>query len=105
MSNTNLQSLAKDIDGHPLGVHNHSPLDFQKLEGDPGNGGCHLQDYTNAEDKLRDEKNCGIGKVGCEINFNRESFTYQEPRVPEETDAELAALEKRILDMLEEVAE
>jgi type I restriction enzyme M protein len=30
---------------HPLGFHNHSQLDFQKLKGDPDNIGRHLADY------------------------------------------------------------
>ncbi len=34
-------------DGKPLGFHNHSQLDFQKLKGDPDNIGRHLADYIN----------------------------------------------------------
>lgn len=33
-----LNNRALDDDGKPLGFHNHSPLDFQKLKGDPDNG-------------------------------------------------------------------
>ncbi|MGG6430463.1 type I restriction-modification system subunit M [Acetobacter ghanensis] len=40
-----LNNLAKDEDGTPLGFHNHSQLDFQKLKGDPNNIGRHLADY------------------------------------------------------------
>lgn len=40
-----LNSQAKDEDGTPLGFHNHSQLDFQKLKGDPDNIGRHLADY------------------------------------------------------------
>lgn len=40
-----LNNLAKDEDGAPLGFHNHSQLDFQKLKGDPDNVGRHLEDY------------------------------------------------------------
>ncbi|BCU05984.1 type I restriction-modification system subunit M [Allochromatium tepidum] len=40
-----LNNLAKDEDGNPLGFHNHSPLDFQKLKGDPDHIGRHLADY------------------------------------------------------------
>jgi type I restriction enzyme M protein len=40
-----LNNLAKDEDGKPLGFHNHSKLDFQKLKGDPDNIGRHLADY------------------------------------------------------------
>ena len=42
-----LNNLAKDEDGTPLGFHNHSQLDFQKLKGDPDNIGRHLTDYIN----------------------------------------------------------
>ncbi|SFE67607.1 class I SAM-dependent DNA methyltransferase [Nitrosomonas sp. Nm166] len=40
-----LNNLAKNEDGTPLGFHNHSLLDFQKLKGDPDNIGRHLADY------------------------------------------------------------
>lgn len=40
-----LNNLAKDEDGRPLGFHNHSLLDFQKLKGDPDNVGQHLITY------------------------------------------------------------
>lgn len=59
--------------------------------------------WINADAKLRDEKDKGIGKVGYEINFNREFFTYQESRSLKEIDAELAAVESRILKLLKEV--
>lgn len=42
-----LNNLAKDDEGNPLGFHNHSLLDFQKLKGDPDNIGRHLVDYIN----------------------------------------------------------
>ncbi len=60
-------------------------------------------DYLLA--KLRDEKDDGIGKVGYEINFNREFFRYEKPRSLKEIDKELAAVEGRILKMLQEVTE
>jgi type I restriction enzyme M protein len=52
-----------------------------------------------------DDQDGGIGKVGCEINFNREFFQYQPPRLLAEIDAELAAVEKRIMGLLREVTE
>lgn len=54
---------------------------------------------------IRDEKDGGIGKVGYEINFNREFFEYKPPRPLEEIDAELAQVEKRIMELLREVTE
>jgi type I restriction enzyme M protein len=52
-----------------------------------------------------DEQDGGIGKVGYEINFNRVYFQYQPPRPLAEIDAELAEVEKRILELLREVTE
>ncbi|MEY4243608.1 MAG: hypothetical protein RLZZ245_1193 [Verrucomicrobiota bacterium] len=46
-----LNKLAKDIDGRELGIHNHSPLNFQKHKGDPDNVGRHLQYYINGFSK------------------------------------------------------
>lgn len=50
-----------------------------------------------------DEQDGGIGKVGYEINFNRVFFQYQPPRPLKEIDAELAKVEQRILNLLNEV--
>jgi type I restriction enzyme M protein len=52
-----------------------------------------------------DEQDSGIGKVGYEINFNREFFQYQPPRPLHEIDEELEAVEKRIMGLLQEVTE
>jgi type I restriction enzyme M protein len=52
-----------------------------------------------------DEQDGGIGKVGYEINFNREFFQYQPPRPLHKIDSELAAVEKRIMALLREVTE
>ena len=46
-----------------------------------------------------------IGKVGYEINFNREFFKYQPPRPLAKIDAELEAVERRIMGILREVTE
>jgi type I restriction enzyme M protein len=50
-----------------------------------------------------DEQDDGIGKVGYEINFNREFFQYQPPRALHEIDVELEEVEKRIMGLLREV--
>ena len=52
-----------------------------------------------------DEQEGGIGKVGYEINFNREFYRYQPPRSLRVIDKELANVERRILDLLKEVTE
>ena len=43
--------------------------------------------------------------MGYEINFNREFFEYKPPRPLAEIDAELEAVEKRIMGLLREVTE
>jgi len=49
------------------------------------------------------EQDVGIGKVGYEINFNREFFQHQSLRPLSEIDAELVGVEQRILELLREV--
>jgi type I restriction enzyme M protein len=51
-----------------------------------------------------DEQDGGIGKVGYEINFNREFFRYQPPRQLKDIDRELKDAEGKILELLSEVA-
>ncbi|MEX2577552.1 MAG: class I SAM-dependent DNA methyltransferase [Verrucomicrobiales bacterium] len=52
-----------------------------------------------------DEQDGEVGKVGYEINFNRFFFRYEPPRDLEEIDTDLEKVEKRILELLEEVTE
>jgi type I restriction enzyme M protein len=52
-----------------------------------------------------DEKDGGAGKVGYEINFNREFFKYDPPRPLEVIDRELSEVEARILKLLQAVTE
>jgi len=52
-----------------------------------------------------DEQDGGIGKVGYEININREFFEYKPPRPLHEIDAELESVENRIMHLLREVTE
>ena len=52
-----------------------------------------------------DEQDGGIGKLGYEINFNREFFQYHPPRPLHEIDSELAEVEQRIMELLREVTE
>jgi type I restriction enzyme M protein len=51
----------------------------------------------------RDEKDGRVGRVGCEINFNRYFYEYQPPRPLAEIEADIKAIEKDILEMLREV--
>ena len=57
------------------------------------------------EREMLDEKDGGIGKAGFEIDFNREFLQYQPPCPPAEIDAELEAVEKRMMGLLREVTE
>lgn len=61
--------------------------------------------WINGDEKQCDEQDKLIGKVGYEINFNRVFFKYEPPRPLEVIDAELAAVERHILGLLEEVTE
>lgn len=65
---------------------------------------CFVNDAWVDRNSL-DEQDGGIGKVGYEINFNREFFQYQPPRPLKVIDAELDAVEERILQLLREVTE
>ncbi len=56
------------------------------------------ESYTDAAD-------CGVGRVGYEINFNRYFYKYVPPRPLEAIDAELKALESEIAGLLQEVVE
>ncbi len=53
--------------------------------------------------KTVDEQDGGIGKVGYEINFNREFFRYQPPRPLADIDTDLEEVERRILKLLNQV--
>lgn len=73
MSNVDavLNNLAKDDDGTPLGFHNHSQLDFQKLKGDPDNVGRHLADYIAGFSE-------NIRKIFERFDFNKEIEKLEE---------------------------
>jgi type I restriction enzyme M protein len=50
---------------------------------------------------VRDHRDCEIGKVGYEINFNRHFYVYTPPRPLAEIDAEIKALEQETLIRLQ----
>ena len=52
----------------------------------------------------RDRRDGEVGIVGYEINFNRYFYVYSPPRLLEEIEADIQALEKDIMAMLREVA-
>ena len=62
----------------------------------------HVPDAWINPDK-RDDKDKEIGIVGYEIPFNRHFYVYQPPRELEEIDADLDAVTKSILELLQEV--
>jgi len=51
-------------------------------------------------EEATDDKDGGVGKVGYEINFNRHFYEYKPPRPLTDIDAELAAVEKKIVGLL-----
>ena len=52
-----------------------------------------------------DPKDGEIGKVGYEVNFNRYFYKYKPPRLLDEIEADLKAVENEILDLLKLVTE
>ena len=56
-----------------------------------------------ASKSARDELDRGIGKVGYDVNFNREFFTYEKPRKLRTINEELEKVEDRILHLLQKV--
>jgi type I restriction enzyme M protein len=53
--------------------------------------------------EAKDENDHGIGYVGYEINLNRAFYRYQPPRPLKEIDVQLDDVEKRIIELLQEV--
>ena len=51
----------------------------------------------------RDEGDEEIGVVGYEIPFNRHFYVYEAPRTLEEIDADLDAVSREIMQLLQEV--
>ena len=51
----------------------------------------------------RDSTDEMVGIVGCEINFNREFYTYEQPRGRQAIKHDIEAMEKRFMQMLKEV--
>lgn len=56
------------------------------------------------DESYRDDKDKEIGKVGYEINFNRNFYKYVPPRKLHEIDADLKQVESEIAALLAEVA-
>lgn len=57
------------------------------------------------DSETRDEQDKGIGKVGYEVNFNKEFFRHIPERALAIIDSELDVVERRILKLLKEVTE
>lgn len=87
-------------------------IPFEDLGNDVPAG---IQRYFDAEVKphwpdawintaTKDAADERVGVVGCEINFNREFYVYQEPRSREVIKQEIEAMEKRFMEMLKGVA-
>ncbi|MCD9085815.1 class I SAM-dependent DNA methyltransferase [Stenotrophomonas sp. SY1] len=98
-----------DDEGNP--VPDKELEDFESVPLDQNIG-----DYMKAEvlphvsdawvdSEYSDERDCQVGKIGYEINFNRYFYKYVPPRDLHEIDAELKAVEEEIAALLDEVAE
>ena len=66
-----LNALATDGAGKPLGFHNHSKLDFQKLKGDSNNLVHNLQDYIRGFSE-------NIRKIFDNFEFDKEIEKLEE---------------------------
>ncbi|WP_196140639.1 class I SAM-dependent DNA methyltransferase [Aliikangiella sp. G2MR2-5] len=84
----------RDNENVPL---NESVQDYFEREVLP-----HVPDAWIDESKV-DDKDGEVGIVGYEIPFNRHFYVYQPPRSLEEIDAELDAVSKDIMSLLQEV--
>ena len=62
----------------------------------------HVPDAWMNADK-RDDKDGEIGIVGYEIPFNRHFYVYEPPRSLEAIDADLDAVSREIMALLQEV--
>jgi len=56
--------------------------------------------WTPMRKSLGDKQDGEVGKVGCEINFNRYFYIYTPPRPLAEIEADIRALEGEIMAML-----
>ena len=52
---------------------------------------------------IKDEKDGQPGKVGYVINFNRNFYVYAPPRKPEVIAAEILEMEKRFVELMNEI--
>ena len=99
--------LCTDAKGHPepdadLRDHENVPLDEDIREYFAREVTPHVPDAW-INQKVCDEKDGQIGKVGYEINFNRYFYVYQPPRPLAQIDADIKRLEGDIIEMLQEV--
>jgi len=87
--------------------YNTSRYDFEKLLADAPHLAANLRNYIKGfspyferevrpyvpdawiNTSIRDEKDGQIGRVGCEINFNRYFYKYTPPRPLEEIEADI----------------
>lgn len=55
------------------------------------------------DETYKDDKDCQVGRIGYEINFNRYFYKYVPPRPVTEIDREIKQLEAEIANLLKEV--
>lgn len=99
--------ICRDSDGNPepdpeLRDSENVPLKESIYDYFDREVGPHVPDAWIDENK-RDEKDGEVGRVGYEIPLTRHFYKYTPPRPLEEIEAEIADLEKDIVQMLREV--
>ena len=100
--------ICRDEDGHPepdpeLRDTENVPLDedineYFRREVEP-----YVPDAW-IDTTIRDDRDGEVGRVGYEINFNRYFYEYTPPRSLEEIEADIKAVQKEIMELLQEVA-
>jgi len=102
-------AICRDKDGHPeadpgLRDTENVPLEEDVEEYFRREVAPHVPDaWINTT--IRDHQDGKVGRVGYEINFNRYFYRYIPPRPLEEIEADIKAVQKEIIELLQEVTE
>ncbi|MGB4370389.1 MAG: class I SAM-dependent DNA methyltransferase [Dethiobacteria bacterium] len=102
-------AICRDKDGHPeadpgLRDTENVPLEEDVEEYFRREVAPHVPDaWINTD--IRDHQDGKVGRVGYEINFNRYFYRYIPPRPLEEIEADIKAVQKEIIELLQEVTE
>ena len=96
-----LGQIPRGADGQPLGFHNHSPLDFQKLKGDPDHIASHLIDYIHGFSGNIREIFTDYFEFGNEISkLNEDNRLYRLVVLFEDMDLHPDKLDSNVMGLL-----